>query len=135
MSQLREHWEDTSTKVLSRRNQLEDLLADNQQYDTKKREVEAWLARMEGWQQRMAPPGNTKETLEQQLKDQKVFNCRCLLVLNFLSFSVAQSFQNEVRGYRSHIDELNQLTSELIASYPEDDTLKIKSLTEGLNER
>ena len=31
MSQLREHWEDTSTKVQTRRNQIDELLVDNQQ--------------------------------------------------------------------------------------------------------
>ena len=31
VSQLREHWEDTSTKVMSRRNQIDELLVDNQQ--------------------------------------------------------------------------------------------------------
>ena len=72
VSQLRGHWEDTSTKVLSRRNQLEDLLADNQQYDTKRREVEATLTKMEGWQERMTKPGNTKDVLDQQIREQKV---------------------------------------------------------------
>jgi hypothetical protein len=73
VSQLREHWEDTSTKVMSRRNQLEDLLADNQQFESKRREVEAWLARMEAWQERMTTTvGTTKDVLEQQVRDQKV---------------------------------------------------------------
>ena len=31
VSQLREHWEDTSTKVMSRKNQIDELLIDNQQ--------------------------------------------------------------------------------------------------------
>ena len=31
VSQLREHWEDTSTKVMSRKNQIDELMVDNQQ--------------------------------------------------------------------------------------------------------
>ena len=31
VSQLREHWEDTSTKVMSRKNQIDGLMVDNQQ--------------------------------------------------------------------------------------------------------
>ena len=72
VSQLREHWEDTSSKVMSRRNQLEDLLVDNQQFESKRREVEAWLGRMEGWQARMRPVGSTQEVMEQQVREQKV---------------------------------------------------------------
>ena len=45
VTQLREHWEDTSTKVMSRRNQLEELLVDNQEFEEKRREVESWLTR------------------------------------------------------------------------------------------
>jgi hypothetical protein len=33
------------------------------------------------------------------------------------------------------VDELNQLTSELISSYPEDDTTKIKEMAESINQR
>ncbi len=72
VSQLRGHWEDTSSKVLARRNQLEDLIVDNQQYESKRREIESWLNRMEGWQTRMRPIGATSDILEQQTREQKV---------------------------------------------------------------
>ena len=49
VTQLREHWEDTSDKVLSRRNQLEDLQAEHGRFEARRREAEAWLARMEAW--------------------------------------------------------------------------------------
>ena len=72
VSQLREHWEETSAKVMARRNQLEDLLVDNQQFDSKRREVEAWLSRMEAWLARMRPVGMTADVLETQIREQKV---------------------------------------------------------------
>jgi len=72
VSQLREHWEETSAKVMARRNQLEDLLVDNQQFDSKRREVEAWLTRMEAWLARMRPVGMTADVLEAQIREQKV---------------------------------------------------------------
>jgi hypothetical protein len=72
VSQLRGHWEDTSSKVLARRNQLEDLIVDNQQFESKRREIESWLSRMEGWKARMRPIGSTPDVLEQQVREQKV---------------------------------------------------------------
>jgi hypothetical protein len=57
---------------MARRNQLEDLLVDNQQFDSKRREVEAWLGRMEAWLARMRPVGMTADVLEAQIREQKV---------------------------------------------------------------
>ena len=72
VSQLREHWEDTSDKVLSRRNQLEDMMIDNQQFDSKRREVESWLSRMEAWEGRMRPVATSPDVVEAQIREQKV---------------------------------------------------------------
>ena len=58
--------------MMARRNQLEDLLVDNQQFDSKRREVEAWLGRMEAWLARMRPVGMTADVLEAQIREQKV---------------------------------------------------------------
>ena len=80
MSQLRGHWEETSGKVMNRRNQLEDLLADNRGFEAKRREAEAWLSRMEAWQGRMRPPCSGEadgEAIEAQIREQKV-NKRCI---------------------------------------------------------
>ena len=57
---------------MSRKNQLSDLLQDQQSYETKRREIEAWLGRMEAWQARMRPVGNTQDVLEAQVREQKV---------------------------------------------------------------
>ncbi len=64
MTQLREHWEDTSEKVLSRRNQLETLLGEQQQFESSRRESEAWLARMEAWRDR----GRRQKQDQQEIK-------------------------------------------------------------------
>ena len=75
VSQLRGHWEDTSNKVHSRKNQLEELTVDNRHFEVKCQEIDAWLNRMEAWQARQRPIGSTKEQLEQQSRDLKVTNC------------------------------------------------------------
>ena len=72
VSQLREHWEDTSEKVNSRKSQLEDLLVDNQQFESKRREVESWLKRMEAWKERMGPVATSPDIMEAQIREQKV---------------------------------------------------------------
>ena len=61
VTQLREHWEDTSTKVMSRRNQLEELLVDNQEFEEKRREVESWLTRWVFPQTPLLPVLNVKD--------------------------------------------------------------------------
>jgi len=45
---------------------------DNQQFDSKRREVEAWIGRMEAWLARMRPVGMTADVLEAQIREQKV---------------------------------------------------------------
>jgi len=116
VSQLRGHWEDTSNKVHSRKNQLEELTVDNRDFEVKCQEINAWLNRMEAWQTRQRPIGSTKEQLEQQSRDLK-------------------SFHTITHQYKPHIDDLNDLTQSLVASYPDDDANKLKSLTEDINRR
>ena len=59
-----------NVKVLSRKSQLEELYVDNQELERKRREVEAWLSRMEGWRERMQPV--SCDLLETQVREQKV---------------------------------------------------------------
>ena len=87
MSQLRGHWEDTSNKVHSRKNQLEELTVDNRDFEVKCQEINAWLNRMEAWQTRQRPIGSTKEQLEQQSRDLKVSKNCCLFNKHLLCVS------------------------------------------------
>lgn len=48
------------------------MLADSQQYEAKRVEVENWLQRMETRLERIASVGNTADVLESQLREQKV---------------------------------------------------------------
>jgi len=52
--------------------QMDDLLLENQQFDVKRCDVEAWLSRMESWLSRMRPVGMSPELLETQIHEQKV---------------------------------------------------------------
>jgi len=74
--------------------QLEELIVDNQQFDAKRREVEAWLGRMEAWLSRIRPVGMTADVLETQIREQKVKLCFTLMVfsLNKINFFLVLVF-------------------------------------------
>ncbi len=57
---------------MQRKHQLDTMLADSQQYEAKRIEVETWLQRMETRLERIAPVGHTADVLEAQLREQKV---------------------------------------------------------------
>lgn len=72
VTKLREHWDETNSKVMSRKTQLDAMLADSQRYEAKRLEVDAWLGRMEMRLERTGAVGHTADVLEAQLRDQKV---------------------------------------------------------------
>lgn len=46
-----------------------------------------------------------------------------------------QSYHAELHQYKHHIELFNQLTQKLIAVYQQDDTTKVKKMTETINQR
>ncbi|VVC26815.1 Hypothetical protein CINCED_3A012694 [Cinara cedri] len=116
VTKLREHWDETNNKVMQRKTELNAMLSDSQRYDGKKMEIDTWLTRMETRLQRMSSIGNTADVLDAQQREQK-------------------SFHVELHQYKHQIDLFNQLTQKLIAVYQNDDTSKIKKLTEQVHQR
>ncbi|XP_070164121.1 dystrophin, isoforms A/C/F/G/H isoform X2 [Polyergus mexicanus] len=116
VTKLREHWDETNSKVMQRKTQLDMMLGDSQRYEAKRNEVEVWLARMETRLERMRAVGHTADVLEAQLREQK-------------------SFHAELHQYKHHIELFNQLTQKLIAVYQQDDTTRVKKMTETINQR
>ena len=72
MTKLREHWDETNSKVMQRKTQLDAMLGDSQRFEAKRSEVEVWLSRMETRLERMRAVGHTADVLEAQLREQKV---------------------------------------------------------------
>ncbi|XP_026807467.1 dystrophin-like [Rhopalosiphum maidis] len=116
VTKLREHWDETNNKVMQRKTELNAMLSDSQRFETKKMEIDTWLTRMENRLQRMSSVGNTADVLDAQQREQK-------------------SFHVELHQYKHQIDLFNQLTQKLIAVYQNDDTSKIKKLTEQVHQR
>lgn len=54
--------------------------------------------------------------------------------ISFPFFS-SQSFHAELHQYKHHIELFNQLTQKLIAVYQQDDTTRVKKMTETINQR
>ncbi|XP_040580779.1 dystrophin isoform X3 [Lepeophtheirus salmonis] len=115
VTQLREHWEDTSSKVTARKNELEDLIVDNEQFECCKKDVEGWLSRMEAWDSRMNPISDDNN-LEELIKEQKIF-------------------QSEIHHFYSAIEDFNHLSQGIISSYQQDDPTKMKNIAEKINYR
>ncbi|XP_051175836.1 dystrophin, isoforms A/C/F/G/H isoform X1 [Leptopilina boulardi] len=116
VTKLREHWDETNSKVMQRKTQLDAMLSDSQRYEAKRNEVEVWLARMETRLERMRAVGHTADVLEAQLREQK-------------------SFHAELHQYKHQLELFNQLTQKLIAVYQQDDTTRVKKMTETINQR
>ncbi|XP_046433422.1 dystrophin, isoforms A/C/F/G/H-like isoform X3 [Neodiprion fabricii] len=116
VTKLREHWDETNSKVMQRKTQLDAMLGDSQRYEAKRTEVEAWLARMETRLERMRAVGHTADVLEAQQREQK-------------------SYHVELHQYKHQIELFNQLTQKLIAVYQQDDTTRVKKMTETINQR
>nr|XP_031832544.1 utrophin-like isoform X2 [Nomia melanderi] len=116
VTKLREHWDETNSKVMQRKTQLDAMLGDSQRYEAKRNEVEVWLARMETRLEKMQAVGHTADVLEAQLREQK-------------------SFHAELHQYKRQIELFNQLTQKLIAVYQQDDTTRVKKMTETINQR
>ncbi|XP_035721528.1 dystrophin, isoforms A/C/F/G/H-like isoform X8 [Vespa mandarinia] len=116
VTKLREHWDETNSKVMQRKTQLDAMLGDSQRYEAKRNEVEVWLARMETRLEIMRAVGHTADVLEAQLREQK-------------------SFHAELHQYKHQIELFNQLTQKLIAVYQQDDTTRVKKMTETINQR
>ncbi|XP_011184955.1 dystrophin, isoforms A/C/F/G/H isoform X2 [Zeugodacus cucurbitae] len=116
VTRLREHWDETSQCVLQRAAQLKNMLGDSQRYETKRLELEKWLARMEARAERMGSVATTADVLEAQQKEQK-------------------SFHAELHQNKQQFELFNALTQKLIAVYPSDDTTRIKKMTEAINQR
>ncbi|KOX70716.1 Dystrophin, isoform B [Melipona quadrifasciata] len=116
VTKLREHWDEMNSKMMQRKTELDAMLGDSQRYEAKRNEVEVWLARMETRLEKMRAVGHTADVLEAQLREQK-------------------SFHAELHQYKHQIEQFNQLTQKLIAVYQEDDTTRVKKMTETINQR
>ena len=101
---------------------------------------------MDVWLGQMRPVGSTAEMLDVQVREQKVnlniYFYLCIIFhvyfglfkISYFHFS-SKSFHAEVHQYKTHIEDFNHLTQELISTYQQDDTTNIKEITKVINQR
>uniref|UniRef100_T1IRG4 Protein detached n=1 Tax=Strigamia maritima TaxID=126957 RepID=T1IRG4_STRMM len=116
VTKLRDHWEETNSRVMQRKAQLDAMLADCRIFDQKRLEVEMWLSHMENKLERSGSIGQTLDVLEMQSRDQKTLS-------------------NEIQHYRPTVDAVNRMAQKLMADYHQDDTRKVKTITDRVNQR
>ncbi len=65
--------EGTDSKVVTRKDELDDLLADSQKFHSKLHEADVWLTGLEGRYGKLKPASEDKTILEQQVTEHQVF--------------------------------------------------------------
>ena len=102
---------------------------------------------MDVWLGQMRPVGSTAEMLDVQVREQKVnlniYFYLCIsdfmFISDYLKYLISifssKSFHAEVHQYKTHIEDFNHLTQELISTYQQDDTTNIKEITKVINQR
>jgi len=126
VTKLREHWDETNSKVMQRKTQLDMMLGDSKEYEAKRNAVEVWLSRMETRLERMRAVGHTADVLAMQLEEQKVRRspssslprCSCSgnRVWPFGLFSAAREKSAPLRGIKARQKAATRLISSIIRS-------------------
>jgi len=121
VTKLREHWDETNSKVMQRKTQLDMMLGDSKEYEAKRNAVEVWLSRMETRLERMRAVGHTADVLAMQLEEQKVRRssslprCSCdNRVWPFGLFSAAREKSVPLRGIKARQKAATRLISSII---------------------
>ncbi|XP_035715809.1 dystrophin isoform X4 [Folsomia candida] len=115
VNKLREHWLETNHAVVSRITLLEECLSDSIRWESQLRDADAWMGKMEA---RIAAVFNTHmgEHSDNFMKDQK-------------------NLHLELHQYKKQIENFQHHTQQLISTYQQDDTTRIKRATEQVKNR
>ncbi|KAH7938190.1 hypothetical protein HPB49_021460 [Dermacentor silvarum] len=127
VSNLREEWDRSESVALQRRRQLEGIASDaGRSLDDRRRELEAWLSRMEARLDRQAAAGppHSLEALEAQIREQRLLNA-------------------ELNKWKAAVDSVTRLAHK-VASEPransvgaplQEDPARLMAAVESINQR
>lgn len=113
---LHTEWEEVREGAMQRKRQLEGTLADGRGFEERRREVEAFLARLQARLDRMPPVGQTLDILEAQLKEQKVL-------------------QAEVSQWKGAVEGVTRTAHKIAADCPHDDANRLRAIADRINQR
>ncbi|XP_071957062.1 dystrophin-like isoform X2 [Antedon mediterranea] len=109
-------FDEAAAKVSSRKDQLEAMLSESQQFHDLKQELLNWMSKMEGQLDSMDNVSDSVDILKNQLESQK-------------------AFIEEVEQWKACIDAVNESGDKLIADFSVDDTSRITQILKHVNER
>ncbi|XP_064628408.1 dystrophin-like isoform X4 [Lineus longissimus] len=117
VERLREQWDDASSKVNFRKNQLDDMLLECRQFEEMRAEFDRWAAQIEeDIESGNTSIGRSPDDIERQQKEQKQ-----LLV--------------EIEQRNRSVKGLNRMAEKLMEDYSQDDTTKIKQSIDQVNSK
>ncbi|KAI5619629.1 dystrophin isoform X7 [Silurus asotus] len=109
IEKLQAHWEDSHTKLMDRILQLQNMYQDSKEWLDAQKTVESHIKqaseKLEGLKE--VPAGSDQENFQKLAKD--------------------------IQLWQADIDETNKLANKLLVLYADDDTSKIKQMTENMN--
>ncbi|KAF8767648.1 Dystrophin like protein [Argiope bruennichi] len=113
---LHSEWEEVREGAMQRKRQLEGMLADGRSFEERRRDVDAWLSRLQARLERMPPVGQTLDILEAQLKEQK-------------------ALQAEVGQWKGAVEGVTRTAHKIAADCPHDDANRLRAIADRINQR
>uniref|UniRef100_A0A8C5M141 Dystrophin n=1 Tax=Leptobrachium leishanense TaxID=445787 RepID=A0A8C5M141_9ANUR len=114
IEKIQNQWEDVQCHLQNRRQQLQEMLKDSNQWQDARREAEQVLERAKGKMDNWKEISYTVDALKKQNADLKQF-CK------------------EIRQWQINVDAANDLALKLIRDYSTDDTRKVELMKDSIN--
>uniref|UniRef100_A0A8C1XAQ3 Dystrophin n=1 Tax=Cyprinus carpio TaxID=7962 RepID=A0A8C1XAQ3_CYPCA len=116
IEKLQAHWEDSHTKLTDRVLQLHNMYKDSSDWLEARKRVEPLIKKanekLEGWK--------------------KMYACD-LITTNKCCIIILQQLSKDIQQWQAQMNVTNELANKLLTLYADDDTSKVKQMTESMN--
>uniref|UniRef100_A0A8C1QRX3 Dystrophin n=1 Tax=Cyprinus carpio TaxID=7962 RepID=A0A8C1QRX3_CYPCA len=116
IEKLQAHWEDSHTKLTDRVLQLHNMYKDSSDWLEARKRVEPLIKKanekLEGWK--------------------KMYACN-LITTNKCCIIILQQLSKDIQQWQAQMNVTNELANKLLTLYADDDTSKVKQMTESMN--
>uniref|UniRef100_A0A8C1B7R5 Dystrophin n=1 Tax=Cyprinus carpio carpio TaxID=630221 RepID=A0A8C1B7R5_CYPCA len=124
IEKLQAHWEDSHTKLTNRVLQLQNMHKDSTDWLEARKRVEPLIKR-------------ANEKLESWNKCAcilcMIWNASGLITTNKCYVIILQQLSKDIQQWQAQINVTNELANKLLTLYADDDTSKVKQMTESMN--
>uniref|UniRef100_A0A672MV80 Dystrophin n=1 Tax=Sinocyclocheilus grahami TaxID=75366 RepID=A0A672MV80_SINGR len=115
IEKLQAHWEDSHTKLMNRVLQLQNMHKDSSDWLEARKRVEPLIKR-------------ANEKLESWNK-----NACDLITTNKCYIIISQQLSKDIQQWQAQMNVTNELANKLLTLYADDDTRKVKQMTDSMN--